>query len=163
MKFEIKNLKHSEFASQETHCFEATLYKDGKRFCIVKNAGHGGPNDYNTIGSMEHKALRKELAVIDKKLGKEILPSEYLENGLHNCLEIVVGDLVNNALVDKTVKAALRRITYINKDGSVYQLPAKHKPTEKNLEAVQNAEWWKEGNKILNGQPIEEIRHYLVS
>ena len=42
MKIELKNIKHSEFASQETHCYEATLYIDGKRVAIVGNDGHGG-------------------------------------------------------------------------------------------------------------------------
>ena len=29
---ELKNIKHSEFASEETHCYEATLYVDGVRW-----------------------------------------------------------------------------------------------------------------------------------
>ena len=41
-KIELKNLKTAEFASEETHCFEATVYLDGKRFCIASNQGHGG-------------------------------------------------------------------------------------------------------------------------
>ena len=46
MKIELKNLKYAEFASQETHCFEASLYVDGKRIGVVANDGQGGCNGY---------------------------------------------------------------------------------------------------------------------
>lgn len=47
MKIELKNVKHSEFASQETECFSATLYIDGKKVGTVSNDGHGGCNLYH--------------------------------------------------------------------------------------------------------------------
>ena len=31
MKIELKALKYSDFASQETHCFHANIYIDGKK------------------------------------------------------------------------------------------------------------------------------------
>lgn len=42
----LKNVKYAAFASEETPCFEATVYVDGKRFCKVRNDGHGGCDDY---------------------------------------------------------------------------------------------------------------------
>ena len=45
MKITLKNIKHSEFASHETHCFEASIYIDGKRRATVSNCGQGGCND----------------------------------------------------------------------------------------------------------------------
>jgi len=47
---ELKNLKVAEFASEETTCYEATVWVDGKRFCIASNQGHGGPDSYDPIG-----------------------------------------------------------------------------------------------------------------
>ena len=41
MKLELKNIKHSEFASHETFCYEATLYVEGKPFAHVSNDGQG--------------------------------------------------------------------------------------------------------------------------
>ena len=38
MKIELKNVKYSDFASHETHCFEASVYIDGKRAGIVSKA-----------------------------------------------------------------------------------------------------------------------------
>jgi hypothetical protein len=45
----LKNLKHAEFASEETHCYSATVYLDGKRFCLASNDGHGGPDRYDAM------------------------------------------------------------------------------------------------------------------
>ena len=53
-KFELKNVKYAAFASEDSHCFEATLYKDGKRWCIVSDDGHGGCMDFNPL-TRDHK------------------------------------------------------------------------------------------------------------
>lgn len=41
---ELKNVKYRQCRSQETPCYEATLYVDGKRFAYVGNDGRGGPD-----------------------------------------------------------------------------------------------------------------------
>lgn len=46
MKIELKNIKVSERLSDETTCFSATIYIDGKRAGEVVNRGCGGPNEY---------------------------------------------------------------------------------------------------------------------
>ena len=42
MNLEMKNIKHSEFASEETYCYQGSVYLDGKPFALVKNDGRGG-------------------------------------------------------------------------------------------------------------------------
>lgn len=42
MNITLKNFKHAAFASQETYCFEATVYIDGKKAGRASNEGHGG-------------------------------------------------------------------------------------------------------------------------
>lgn len=42
MKIEIKKIKHYEKLSEETNCFTASLYIDGKCVAEVKNTGRGG-------------------------------------------------------------------------------------------------------------------------
>ena len=51
MKIELKNIKYTAFQSQETHCFEASVYIDGKKAGTVSNDGRGGSNNYfpNTL------------------------------------------------------------------------------------------------------------------
>lgn len=50
----VENVKATEFASEETLCFEAALYVDGKRTAIVSNDGRGGPHRYRVI---DHSAF----------------------------------------------------------------------------------------------------------
>lgn len=48
-EIQIKNLKVAEFASEETLCFQATVYVDGKPFCEASNEGRGGENNFRKI------------------------------------------------------------------------------------------------------------------
>lgn len=41
----IKNVKHSEFASHETNCFECSVYWEGKKVGYAENSGQGGETD----------------------------------------------------------------------------------------------------------------------
>ena len=49
MKVELKNLKINKRLSEETTCFSATLYVEGKKVAEVTNRGCGGNNDYHVI------------------------------------------------------------------------------------------------------------------
>lgn len=42
MNLELKSIKHSEFASEETFCYEAAIYLDKKPLALVSNDGKGG-------------------------------------------------------------------------------------------------------------------------
>lgn len=42
MNLTLKNIKHAAFASEETYCYSAVLYLDGKALAIVGNDGQGG-------------------------------------------------------------------------------------------------------------------------
>jgi hypothetical protein len=42
MQITLKNLKISKFMSEETTCFQATIYVDGKKAGMAQNDGHGG-------------------------------------------------------------------------------------------------------------------------
>ena len=63
MKLELKNIKHTAWASQETHCYQASLYVDGKPVAIVSNDGHGGADrDYaHPKFKDEYRATRRKV------------------------------------------------------------------------------------------------------
>mgnify|MGYP003301036993 FL=1 len=42
MKLELKSIKHAQWKSEETQCYDAKLYVDGKPFALVGNHGQGG-------------------------------------------------------------------------------------------------------------------------
>lgn len=122
MKIELKNIKHSEFASQETHCFQATIYIDGKKVGTVENQGHGGCDSVHPHQVAQQiddyaKTLPKTVCdFIDPETGK---PAE-----MEQSHETIFGEIVNNWLVAKDLKRAMsKRVLYL-KDGGVYQTKA---------------------------------------
>ena len=70
MNLELKNVKHSEFASQETACFQASVYVNGSRAFSVSNDGQGGCNSYHPFDN-NGKALLKEAEAYVKTLPKK--------------------------------------------------------------------------------------------
>ena len=119
MNITLKNVKFSEFASQETNCFEATVYIDGKRAGVTSNEGHGGCNNYYP------SAL---YATINKYA--ETLPpivSQYLDgNGepmiLEHDADTLIGDLFNYWLHSRDLKKSLSKsILFIGEDGKLWR------------------------------------------
>ncbi len=47
MKVELKSIKVHKDMSEETDCFSAVLWIDGKKAAVVSNHGTGGPNMYH--------------------------------------------------------------------------------------------------------------------
>ncbi len=47
MKIELKKISFNERMSEETNCFVADLYINGKKVGYCKNDGHGGCTDYH--------------------------------------------------------------------------------------------------------------------
>jgi hypothetical protein len=58
MKLELKNVKFYESMSEETNCFQADLFINGKKIAYVKNTGQGGPTDYGVHDFKFHSVLR---------------------------------------------------------------------------------------------------------
>ena len=159
MKIELKSIKHAEFASQETNCYSARIYIDGKAFANVSNDGHGGCDDVyplDTVRREDLAAFRKRLMIVETKLGKATITST-IKNAdgsfwtYPNDLEHECGRLLDDWLRLKEVKKILRRISYLKPDGKLYQLPAKYKPTPAGLERVQQQEWFKPGYVMIAG------------
>jgi hypothetical protein len=69
MKLTLKTVNINKAMSDETLCFDATVYADGKRAGIVCNRGCGGPNEY-------HWADRDLGAEIEAWAEKEVIVTE---------------------------------------------------------------------------------------
>jgi hypothetical protein len=59
MKIELKKISFNERMSEETNCFVADLYINGKKVGYCKNSGHGGCTDYHG-DSPEHNQIIRE-------------------------------------------------------------------------------------------------------
>lgn len=118
-KIELKNLKHSDFASQETYCFEASVYIDGKKAGTVSNQGCGGCHSYhpNTLYQLL-KAEADKLPPHEWRLNEEVLT-------IQPDADTIISELVTEALTAKDLKSGMRRrILFVGEDGSVYETKA---------------------------------------
>ena len=59
MKLEMKSIKHSAFASEETDCYEGYVYVDGKKAIYVSNDGKGGSDRQYTEDRFPHTIIRE--------------------------------------------------------------------------------------------------------
>ena len=56
-KLEVKNISHYARGSEETPCYNATVYINGKKAIDVSNDGHGGCDRQNTHPNIEERGL----------------------------------------------------------------------------------------------------------
>ena len=130
MKIELKNVKHSEFASHETDCFQASVYIDGKKAGTVDNDGQGGCNRYSPW----------QLADTLDAYAKTLPPDVYEYGGETHTMEqnadILIGDLLNRHLQAKKNKSLCRGKTVFRIPGHHYHTGDWHvikKPFEPNI------------------------------
>jgi hypothetical protein len=155
MKIELKNIKHSEFASQETNCYQATIYIDGKRVGTVENAGHGGCDNvypYQVAQQIDEyaKTLPKTIcSFIDPNTGK---PAE-----MEQTHETIFGDILTSWLMSKDLKRLMsKRIVFVKEDGNVYETKAlKADQLKLNLNQSRLPEMLK-AKTILNLLPFDQ-------
>jgi hypothetical protein len=115
-KIQLKNLKHSEFASQETYCFEASVYIDGKKAGIVSNQGCGGCHSYHPNSLYQSlKVEANKLPPIEWRLNEEVLTMQPDPDTL-------ISELVTEALAIKDLKSGMRRrILFVGEGGEIYE------------------------------------------
>ena len=133
-KIELKNIKHSEFASQETNCYQATIYVDGVKFATVENDGHGGCDNVYVLGGHGHHAIQELEARIKATMPR--IKSEYFPEGLEPNLEIICGDLVEEFLKKKQFRNLLKKVVLVEPSGKVFHYAAKFKPTPESISRI---------------------------
>ena len=116
MKLELKNIKHTAWASEETHCYQASLYVDGNPVAIVSNDGHGGADrDYaHPKFEGDYRSVMAEVHAYFASLPKT--PCEWVPEGMEQSLEIWCGDQINDWLSARELKKKL-------KSGFLFQFP----------------------------------------
>ena len=120
MKLELKNIKHTAWASEETHCYQASLYVDGKPVAIVSNDGHGSSDrdyphgnfrpplkDFTDVGN-DYRSVMHNIHAYFASLPKTdacgIFP-----DGIEQSLEMWCCDQVNDWLSARELKKNLKK------------------------------------------------------
>lgn len=152
-KIELKNIKYAAFASEETNCYSASLYVDGKKLAEVSNDGKGGCDRVYPVNGK----TRDDIRALEKVI-KETYPSKELHGmTIEPDLEIVCGELLNRHLQKKDFKKQMKTVTYVKPgEKGVYSLPKTYKPTEDVITKLKSIHEWYNNVIVLNLLPEEE-------
>lgn len=156
MKIDLKAIKHFPSMSEETDCYQASLYVDGKKIGTVSNRGTGGPDEFHGDRSAYERA---------DQWCKDNLPPYTLDlaGSQHTGptdLEMHCGDLLGQHIAAKELKRILKRealFTVPDKSG-LFSMKYKEGQAPDDILyreiAKQNP-----GATILNTLPVIEALH----
>lgn len=153
----LKCFKFAAFASEETNCFEADVYINGKKAGAVHNDGHGGCNFYHPW------TLQTQLNDIASKL-PDLVDDKYLIDGAPMVLkmdaDLLIDDLVSTLLVERDVKRLVKdKIAMVCADGQIRQtkkLPATQMQALLAMGQEALLKRWTDAVKILNLMPLQD-------
>ena len=158
MKIELKNVKYSDFASHETHCFEAAVYIDGKRAGNVSNDGRGGCNDYHP-----HE-LALTLAEHAKTLPKQKWNLDGKKFEIETTLDHIIDELLIDYLHAKDLKRSLsKRILFVGTDGQLKETIGLDKTKMEAALASPTITEKLKAQKILNLLPFDEALSLYIN
>lgn len=153
MLIELKNVRYFAAGSEETSCFVATIYVDGKKAGDARNEGHGG------MTMISPRTLEDQLNAYGATL-----PPEPLDMGDGTTFESkqdaesLIDGLLTRYLLERDLRKALsKRIVYTKKGAAgIYQ--TKTLPTADMAKILGSAaihEKW-QIDKLLNALPFAE-------
>ena len=101
----LKSYKEIKSMSEETLCFSARLYIDGKLACDLSNHGHGGPNSEHWA-SPEMKTLAMATVSGTHDLSEYGNPDPLDDDA---CFEITVGEMCEDISLQKDIKRVCKK------------------------------------------------------
>jgi len=119
MKIELKNVKHSEFASHETNCFEATIYIDGKKVGHAENSGQGGTTNIspNTLVLMLDEYAKTLPPLIYKSHANDTIEITEIKQDA----ELLIDELLTTWLYARDLKRMMAKKIVFKRDGQILE------------------------------------------
>lgn len=155
MKIELKNIKHSQFASEETNCFQATIYVNGKKAGGAKNDGNGGQThiwwdnrDLGTQAEAHVAALPEETTVFGDQ-----------EFTMKPTIDSFVDDLLMDHLIAKDFKRDIKNRLLFTKKGESGVSQTKRIETASMQRLIGSGE--ERVKEALKVQNIDQILNFL--
>jgi hypothetical protein len=105
---EVKNVKYSQFASEETMCFQCSVHWDGKKAAFAKNNGTGGET-YIYWDDREVEKTATEWAAKQPKIVTDIEESDGSMFSYPYSLETGIDVLVEEFLEKRDLRKVLRK------------------------------------------------------
>jgi hypothetical protein len=128
---ELKKVKFIESMSEETNCYQAVVYVNGKPAIEVSNDGHGG-------GDMQHPLAGFDRTIIAaaNEFCKKNNPATVFLHGdvtkesfkqkdiLYSCLETWCGDQLHFQTLKKVAaRCTKNKVSFVDINGEVYSTP----------------------------------------
>ena len=120
MKIELKKISFNERMSEETNCFVADLYINGKNVGECRNDGHGGCTDYRGNTREDDKIIAQAEAYC-KTLPK--IKSDFFKTEFEQSLERVIDQLLEDHLKAKFELKAKKRFEKLQQTSIVWGKP----------------------------------------
>lgn len=116
MKIELRNIQYAAFASEETYCYTASVYVDGKKRGTANNDGHGG------MTLVSPPELRAELDAYGATLPQESLgiingEEAFFTQDAESLCDAEVTKWLHRKDFQRVIKS---RLVYIHEDGNLY-------------------------------------------
>lgn len=155
MQLALKNIKIHAGLSEETTCYEAVLYVDGKRACHVSNRGTGGCDDQHWLPGSPRQAVEdhfKAMPAYDEALsdGTRFTVQPDLESWCADAL-------TEHAVLADYARATKRAVVVVHGDKE-YTFKAKP-PVTAALRAHVAAKY--PGSTIINDLDPEALRAHV--
>lgn len=169
MKLELKNVKFYESMSEETNCFEADLFINGKKIAYVKNSGQGGSTDYHVLDFMKNNNVLREAEQFCLSLPKEKIEGMMSDFEFQPSLESRIDDLFEAWLkvkADKKFEKQMEKgILYGKNKMFSYHIVSWNLPikamlmTDKGKEIIRNKilQIKQGGNEVFNTNIPQEL------
>lgn len=127
MKIELKNIKVNLAFSEETTCFSADIFVNGKKAGYAKNSGHGGCTDYRPYDA-QHGLLNdandylKTLPSTPYTFGGKTIEIESnLENFIDNAVEAFLEKKEDAKVKKKIEKLCLTHLVFGDLEKGTYR------------------------------------------
>jgi hypothetical protein len=155
----IKNLKTMSSLSEETLCFTATVYVDGKKFAQASNRGHGGCTDFSPVrGGPDFSKIRAVEVEFGKALPPMVLDGKEYPNSLENVVDELTCKMFDEQEQMKLVRRELNKFVLVEDKatGTLKCWTRKHKGADITDRIFAHVEAKYPGFAVLNKLPISE-------
>jgi hypothetical protein len=120
----LKSIKVHTTLSEETPCYTAKIYVDGKFFSDVANHGHGGPDDLR----LPEGTTWDDVKALGKRIAETYPSTKYKDIVIEETLECICQTLVWRHVDVRNFASKLSRKVMFLDGGNVFELKTKKTP-----------------------------------
>lgn len=174
---ELKAIKHMASLSEETFCYSANVYINGKKAISVSNSGHGGCDNQDEVikgalsAAEDYCKRHGDASFLTGIHEKNQADGEDRDPVMWHSLESWCSDEVSNHLARKELNKDLKKKVVIldKEDGKAYMYPIRQQgrdwPVDTIVNAVASAEKYPKGFVVINNieDKSEQLKVYRKS